>query len=170
MKKTIAVLLSALLLFSVLAGCGAKKEEPTPTPTPVPTEAPKPTVAPTPEPTPAPDLSDAPVTGTPEGSVIFEKDGVKVTTAGLDNDPTYWDARPIVWVDIENAGSKDVYLGITEGSVNGVMAGVTLTEYYEEDGEYSGSSEQFGAFVPAGETVRRSLGYSAPDEIGRAHV
>ena len=42
MKKTIAVLLSALLLFGVLAGCGAKKEEPTPTPTPVPTEAPKP--------------------------------------------------------------------------------------------------------------------------------
>lgn len=166
MKKTIAVLLSALLLFGMLAGCGAKKEEPAPTPTPVPTEAPKPTVAPTPEPTPAPDLSDAPVTGTPEGSVIFEKDGVKVTTAGLDNDPTYWDARPIVWVDIENAGSKDVYLGITEGSVNGVMAGVTLTEYYEEDGEYSGSSEQFGAFVPAGETVRRSLGYSAPDVPG----
>ena len=168
MKKTIALLLSALLLLSVLAGCGAKKEEPAATPAP--TQAPKPTAeptpAPTPEPTEAPARSDAPVTGTPDGGVIFEKDGVKITTAGLDNDPTYWGAKPIVWVDIENAGSRDVYLGVTDASVNGIVTGVSLVEYYEEDGEYYGSSEDFGTTVPAGETVRRSLSYAEPGVPG----
>lgn len=33
----------------------------------------------------------------PEGSVIFEKDGVKVTTAGFDTNPTSVD-EPIIWL------------------------------------------------------------------------
>ena len=174
MKKTIALLLSALLLLSVLAGCGAKKEEPAATPAPAPTEAPKPTAEPTPEPTPAPTpepteapaLSDAPVAGTPEGSVIFEKEGIKITTAGLDFDPVYYSAKPIVWVDIENAGDRDVYLSAADESINGFVTSVSLTEYYEEDGVYFGSSEEFGVTVPAGETIRRSLGYYMPDIPG----
>ena len=35
---------------------------------------------------------------TADGSVIFEKDGVTVTTAGLDTDPTDGDDQPIVWI------------------------------------------------------------------------
>ena len=68
----------------------------------------------------------------PEGSVIFEKDGVKVTTAGFDTDPTSVN-KPILWLEIENAGAQEAYLGITESSVDGVMNEMRLIEFYAED-------------------------------------
>ena len=71
----------------------------------------------------------------PDGSVIFEKDGIKITTAGLDQDPTDGDDQPIIWLEIENTGSEDAFLGTSEGSVNGFMTDVLLVSFYEEDGE-----------------------------------
>ena len=59
-KKLIALLLSALLVLSLLAGCNNSVQPvQTEAPTPAPTEAPKPTAAPTAAPTDAP--SPAPV-------------------------------------------------------------------------------------------------------------
>ena len=158
MKKTIALLLSALLLLGAMSGCGAKKEEaaqPTPEPTPA-------SAASTPEPvqeTPAP----APVTPSepvsPDGSVIFEKDGVKVTTAGLDSDPTSELPEPIIWVEIENTGESDAYLGVTDGVINSLMGDVLLVEYYEEDGEYTGGNYTTDLTIPAGSSGKYALAY-----------
>ena len=64
MKKTLAMLLAALMLFGLLAGC-AKEPAPAPTPDPAPAPAPAPTPDPTPAPTPTPDPTPAP-TPTPD--------------------------------------------------------------------------------------------------------
>jgi hypothetical protein len=80
---------------------------------------------------------------TADGSVLFEKDGVKVTTAGLDKDPTTEDDEAIIWLDIENSGDTEISLGVTEGSVNGFMRDVYLIDYYVGDGEYSGGNYDF---------------------------
>ena len=79
--------------------------------------------------------SDSAAVFTPDGSVIFEKDGVKVTTAGLDQDPTDGDVQPIIWLEIENSGEEDAFLGVSNGSVNGFMTDVLLVTFYEEDQE-----------------------------------
>ena len=76
----------------------------------------------------------------PDGSVLFEKDGVKVTTAGLDRDPTTEKEETIIWLDIENSGDKDAYLCVETGSVNGFMKEVYLIDFYMEDGEYYGGN------------------------------
>ncbi len=101
----------------------------------------------------------------PDGSVIFEKDGVRVTTAGLDIDPTTEDTSPIIWVDIENTGSRDAFLGVANGSVNGFMSDVVLIDFYLEDGKYTGGDYTFGLTLPADGSGRYALGYypnSAP--------
>lgn len=95
----------------------------------------------------------------PDGSVLFEKDGVKVTTAGLDTDPTAEDACPIIWLDIENTGDKDAFLGVANGSVNGVMSDVVLIDFYIEDGKYCGGNYTFDLTLPAGSSGRYALGY-----------
>ena len=94
-----------------------------------------------------------------DGSVIFEKDGVKVTTAGLDQDPTDLEPSPIIWVDIENSSEEDAYLGVANGSVNGFDASVLLITFYMEDGEYYGASYDISLTIPAGESGRYALGY-----------
>ena len=138
MKKKIALLLSALMVLSVLAGCGAK--EPT-------AEQPEKTA------------NTATAGYSTDGSVIFDKDGVTVTTAGLDTDPTSLDGDTIIWVDVRNAGTQDVYLGVTDGSVNGVVTDVLLVSFEEEDGEYIGASYLGGQTIPAGDSARYALGY-----------
>jgi len=164
-KKFIALALTALMTLA-LAACGgqptpAETAEPAPETTAAVTASPAPTAEPTEEPT---QESTGPFS--PNGSVIFEKDGVKVTTAGLDTDPTSESSDPIIWLDIENTGVRDAYLGVTDGSVNGFMATVVLNEYYDEETDgYFGSNSDFGVTAPAGESVRRALGYykvSAP--------
>ena len=164
-KKLIALALAALMTLA-LAACGgqptpAETAEPAPEATAAVTASPEPTAEPTAEPT---QESTGPFS--PNGSVIFEKDGVKVTTAGLDTDPTSESSDPIIWLDIENTGDKDAYLGVTDGSVNCFMATVVLNEYYDEETDgYFGSNSDFGVTAPAGESVRRALGYykvSAP--------
>ena len=130
MKKTIAWLLSALLLVSVLAGVGVP-----------------------------PALADSDVYS-PEGSVIFDKDGIKVTTAGLDRDPTEEDVKPIIWVEIENSTEQDAYLGVADAAVNGVMTDAYLIDFYEEDGQYYGGDYLFTLTVPAQSSSRRALGYA----------
>ncbi len=117
MKKRIALLLSTVLLLSVLSGCGNKNTAQTPETKPSETRAE----------TPVAQTQQA-VTYSVDGSVIFDKDGVRVTTAGLDNDPTAEDAVPIIWVGIENTGAQDAYLGVSSGSVNGVVSEVRLME------------------------------------------
>lgn len=173
LRKLIALALAALLVLT-LASCGgqptpAETAEPSPEPTAAATASPEPTAEPTAMPTAEPTAEPTQeLTGpfSPNGSVIFEKDGLRVTTAGLDMDPTSESSDPIIWVDIENTGDKDAYLGVTDGSVNGFMATVVLNEYYDEETDgYFGSSSDFNVTVPAGESVRRALGYykvSAP--------
>ena len=149
-KQVMACCLALTMLFA-MAACGKTAEEPT-----TPTSAP--TTAGTPAPTEEPPRT---LTGpfSPDGSIIFEKDGVTVTTAGLDTDPTTVEDDTIIWLDIQNSGDKDVYLGVADGSVNGFMSNVTLNEYFDEETDgYFGSSSDFGVTVPAGESVRRALG------------
>ena len=134
MKRNLVLLLSLLMALSVLTGCGAKNE----TNTEAPAEDGGPAVS---------------------GSVIFDHDGVTVTTAGLDGDPTMEDPTPIIWVDVKNEGAQDVYLGVTGGSVNGFVTDVLLTEFLMENGEYYGANNSFGQTVPAGSSVRYALGY-----------
>ncbi|MBQ3405584.1 MAG: hypothetical protein IJG63_09270, partial [Oscillospiraceae bacterium] len=71
MKKIIALLLCLLLLTAALSGCGTKQE---------PAAEPETAPAPEPVPSPAPEKEEGPYS--PDGSIIFEKDGLKVTTAG----------------------------------------------------------------------------------------
>ena len=98
-----------------------------------------------------------------DGSLIFEKDGLTVTTAGLDTDPGSGDDEPIVWVDIENSGDTDAFLGLTAGSVNGFMTDVVFIEFYMEDGDCYGGNYTFDLTIPAGEGGRYALGYYTPD-------
>ena len=148
MKKKIALLLSAVLALSVLAGCGNKN------------------TAQTTETKPSETKTEPPVAQTQQaaaysadGSVIFDKDGVRVTTAGLDNDPTTEDAEPIIWVDIENTGAQDAYLGVSSGSVNGVVSEVRLIEFYMEDGTCCGGNYETQLTIPAASSGRYALGY-----------
>lgn len=75
---------------------------------------------------------------TADGSVIFEKDGVTVTTAGLDTDPTDGDDQPIVWIKVENTGDQDAFLGVSGGSVNDFMMDILLVDFH---GDTSGAAE-----------------------------
>ena len=95
----------------------------------------------------------------PEGSVLFEKNGVKVTSAGLDLDPTSGDREPIIWVDIENSGDHDAVLGVSGGSVNGVSVTAVLIDFYMEDGQYYGGNYDFCLTIPAQGSGRYALGY-----------
>lgn len=99
-------------------------------------------------------------TYSPDGSVLFEKDGLKVTTAGLDTDPTSADKEAIIWLDIENTGDREAYLGIADGSVNGVMRDLYLIDFYIEDGTYYGGDYEFQLTIPVGRG-RYALGYNA---------
>jgi len=157
MKRTIALLLSMLLLLGALAACGTEPaaEEPNNQPTDA-SQAGNGTPA----------NETAPEAYSPDGSVIFEKDGVKVTTAGLDNDPTSYEAEPILWVEIENTGDEDAFLGVTGGSVNGVMTDIYLIDFCLEDGEYYGGSYDFQLTIPADSAGMYALGYSRPDVPG----
>lgn len=147
MKKSIALLLSGLILLGA-AGCGKKNEPAEPSQTKTETQP----NAETPK-TQHAGTYDA------DGSVIFEKDGVTVTTAGLDVDPTTEDAVPIIWVDIANTGAQDAYLGVSGGSVNGVMSEVLLIDFYEEDGQYLGGAYETQLTIPALSSERYALGY-----------
>jgi predicted small lipoprotein YifL len=152
MKKKLALVLSVLLLLGTLTACG-KKEEPKPEPQPSPGAE---TAA---KPEPQPVSSAGPYTF--DGSVVFEKDGVKVTTAGLDTDPTSAREEPIVWLDVENTGAKDAYLGVTDGSVNGVTSELRIVEYYVEDEVYYGGNYEVQLTVPAGSSNRYALWYNS---------
>jgi len=97
---------------------------------------------------------------TVDGSVIFEKDGLKVTTAGLDKDPSSGDDDSIIWVDIENKGEKDTWLGIEDGTVNGFLTSVWLASYRQEDGGWYSANYDFRLNIPAGSTGSYALAYA----------
>ena len=64
-----------------------------------------------------------------DGSVIFEKEGLKVTTCGLDIDPTDSNVQPIIRIEIANGRETDAYFGVINGSVNGFMSDVLLVNF-----------------------------------------
>ena len=151
MKKTMIILMTELLLIGALAGCGsapAAQQQNT-------------------EPAAEQNVYSEDASAAqehaepflPEGSVIFERDGVKVTTAGLDNDPTSMENDPIIWVDVENNGDADAYLGVANASVNGFMSNAVFIDYYMEDGVYFGGDYEFQLTLPAGFSGRYALGY-----------
>ena len=143
--------LSALALALILALlCAACANAPTPAATAEPAAAAAP--APNAEPEPTGPFS-------PDGSVLFDRDGVKVTTDGLDLDPSSADADPIVWLKIENTGGRDLCLGVEEGVVNGVMADVTISEYEMKNGVPTYTNQAFSLPIPAGGSKRCGLGY-----------
>lgn len=153
MKRAIACLLTFFLLSGVLAGCGT-----------APAAEQRAAGEAQPEQN-AQEINGAEAAApeqagafSPDGSVIFEQDGVKVATAGLDTDPTSAENEPIIWLDIENTGDEDAYLGVTNGSVNGFMSDVVLISFYVEDGEYYGGDYEFQITLPAGESGRYALG------------
>ncbi len=182
MRKLPALALSVLFILIALAGCGSGTAETpvhTDSPTPIPaTEAPTP--KPTPEPTQTPaEPTSAPADGTPApaevtpadpcspyGTVLFEKDGIKVTAEGLDRDPTTENFCPIIWLTIENTGKEDVCLGVSNGSVNGFMSDVVLINFEEEDGVYHGAEYVFSLSIPADSLGRYALGYYGKDIPG----
>ena len=96
---------------------------------------------------------------TPDDCIIFEKEGVKITTAGLDKDPTDGDDQPIIWLEIENTGKEDAFLGVSNGSVNGFMTDVLLVTFYEENGAYFGADYDFSLTVPAESRGQYALSY-----------
>ena len=163
MKRTIAWMITLLLLLGALAGCG-----PTPAAEPAaaqPTEAP---AAETEAARPAETEAAAAPTGEGaatevcdvDGSVLFEKDGLKITTAGLDLDPTEENPHAIVWLEIENSADRDACLGVANGSVDGWMSEVRLIGFYEEDGMVFGADYEMSFVIPARSSVRYALGYS----------
>ena len=101
----------------------------------------------------------APEPFSPEDSVIFEKDGVTVSTAGLDLDPTDGEIQPIIWLDIANASDSDAFLGVSGGAVNGFMTDVLLVDFYEEDGVAIGADYTFDLTVGANSSGRYALSY-----------
>ncbi len=149
MKKIVSTLLAALFILCAFAGCGGDKPA-------------APEASPEASPDAAPVSSEAAAPAgpfSPEGSVIFEKDGVKVTTAGLDYDPTSGNDDTIIWVDIENASSKEVCLGVDNGAINGFMGSVLLMDFQMEDGEYYGADSNTTLVLPAESSGRYALGY-----------
>lgn len=73
LRRTTALLLAAVMLAGLLAGCGARAavSEPTPEPSPSPAAAPTPEPAPTPTPTPTPEPTPEP-TPTPRRELDYE--------------------------------------------------------------------------------------------------
>lgn len=96
-----------------------------------------------------------------DGGVIFEQDGVKVTTAGLGTAPDSADNETVVWLQIENKGTDGVWLGVTDTAVNGYTSMVYLAEYWE-----NGSSGDYHIFLPAGGEKRCALAYGRLDVPG----
>ena len=161
MKKTIALILSLVFILSALAGCAAAPEKtpdkPAENTAPAETQKPEETkpeeVAPAEPDTAAKDVYSA------DGDVIFEDNGFKVTTAGTDIDPTDAEEPTIIWLDVENNSEKYQYLGVTGGVINGYAGTVVFCDFLMEDGEYYGSSYDFGTTIPSGTSKRVALGY-----------
>ena len=151
-KKLSAIALIAAMLL-ICAACGSTE---TPVETAVPT--PEATPTPTPAPTETPAQTDAGVFRA-DGDVVFDRDGVKVTTAGFGTEPNSGDDQTVLWLDIENGGSKDAYLGVETGSVNGFMTTVNLTKYAEKDGNYEADNE-FNGTIPANSNGRYAISYN----------
>lgn len=93
-----------------------------------------------------------------KGSVLFDRDGITVTTTGWTTDPTDANAYPVIGLDIQNNGEKDLCLGVTDGIVNGFMNQLNLIELYQEDGQYYGANYAFSLTIPAGGSGEYLLG------------
>ena len=94
------------------------------------------------------------------GGVILEQGGVKLTTAGLDLDPSSGDAEPIIWLDAENTGDRDLWLCISGGVVNGYMSDAYLTRYeFDDEGTLWNTEQTTSLILEAGKAERCALGY-----------
>ena len=95
------------------------------------------------------------------GSVVFEKDSIKVTTCGLDPDPSADGGNPVIWVDVENAGDEDVCLGVAGGVVNGFTNDLFLARYFMDNGRRTMLNADSQFVIPAGGMQRFALGYNS---------
>ena len=95
-----------------------------------------------------------------DGGVILEQGGVKLTTAGADLDPSSADAEPIVWLDAENTGDRDLWLCVSGGVVNGYMSDAYLIRYeFDDKGTLWNTEQTTSLLLEAGKTERYALGY-----------
>lgn len=95
-----------------------------------------------------------------DGGVILEQGGVKLTTAGVDLDPSSGDAEPIVWIDAENTGDRDFWLCVSGGVVNGYMSDAYLIRYeFDDEGTLWNTEQTTSLLLEAGKTERYALGY-----------
>lgn len=116
MKKTIALLLSAILVLSMF-GCGTPADD---------TNDKLPVTAPTDnipvETAATPEVTTIPTTATPDAAiepqVIYEKDGIRITANSLDTDDFF---GPAIKVLIENDSSQNITVQAWNSSINGLM-------------------------------------------------
>ncbi len=174
-KRKGIVLAASLALALALTGCGNggdNESVPTAAPTEKTVSVATPTEAVTTdnragadiEPTAAPTEAAQPqenenVGGpfSPKGSVIFEKDGLKVTTDGYLTAEEAGESEDCIKIIIENTDAADKYLGILDGAANNIVCDPIFI--YGQDIEGDGVSYEFSLTVPAKSTMNIKLSH-----------
>ncbi len=174
LKRSVAVLLTLLFALAALSACGQPASQPAgegATTDKTETKAPEDTgESGTADPA-GPAAIAPPAEAALDGGVLLEKDGITVRTAGPGTDPTSADDVPVVWVIVDNASAKDVFVGLTAGAVDKVASQISFCRYkngegvelfdFENGGADIRETIQSSSFdVPANEARKFALGWS----------